>query len=93
MNEQHIGSNFDDFLAEEGILVETETVAVKRVIAYQIKQLMVEQDLSKIAMAGRMKTSRAALDRLLDPTNPSVTLQTLERAAAVLGKRLQIDLV
>jgi len=93
MNAQHIGSNFDDFLAEEGFLAEAEAVAIKRVIAYQIEQLMNEQKLTKSAMAGRMKTSRAALDRLLDPANPSVTLQTLERAASVLGKRVQINLV
>jgi DNA-binding Xre family transcriptional regulator len=93
MNAQHIGSNFDDFLAEEGFLAEAEAVAIKRVIAYQIEQLMNEQKLTKSAMAGKMKTSRAALDRLLDPANPSVTLQTLERAASVLGKRVQINLV
>ena len=93
MSEQHIGSDFDDFLAEEGLLAEVETVAVKRVLAYQIEQLMIAQNLSKTAMAQRMNTSRAALSRLLDPANPSVTLQTLERAASVLGKRLQIELV
>lgn len=93
MKKQHIGSNFDDFLAEEGLLTEAEAVAVKRVLAYQIEQLMLAQNLSKTAMAQRMNTSRAALNRLLDPANPSVTLQTLERAASVLGKRLQIELV
>ena len=93
MNNQHIGSNFDEFLAEEGLLTAVEAVAVKRVLAYQIEQLMITQNLSKTAMAQRMNTSRAALSRLLDPTNPSVTLQTLERAASVLGKRLQIELV
>jgi antitoxin HicB len=93
MNEQFMGSNFDDFLAEEGFLAEVEAVAVKRVIAYQIEQLMKEQKLTKSAMAERMNTSRAALDRLLNPNNTSVTLQTLERAASVLGKRVQINLV
>ena len=93
MKKQHIGSNFDDFLAEEGILAEVEAVAVKRVIAYEIEQLMTAQNLTKTAMAERMNTSRSALNRLLDPENPSVTLQTMERAAAVLGKRLQIELV
>ncbi|MBN2148823.1 MAG: XRE family transcriptional regulator [Anaerolineales bacterium] len=93
MNKQYIGSNYDDFLAEEGLLAEVEAVAVKRVLAYQIEQLMITQNLSKTAMAQRMNTSRAALNRLLDPTNPSVTLQTLERAASVLGKHLQIELV
>ena len=93
MNNPSIGSNFDDFLNEEGFLAEVEAVAVKRVIAYQIEQLMNAQNLTKTAMAERMNTSRAALNRLLDPENPSVTLQTIERAAAVLGKRLQIELV
>ena len=85
--------NFDDFLAEEGLLAEAETVALKRVVAFQIMQLMQTQQLTKAEMARRMKTSRAALDRLLDETNASVTLHTLEKAASVLGKRLQIDLV
>jgi antitoxin HicB len=93
MNKQYIGSNFDDFLAEEGLLTEAQAVAVKRVLAYQIEQLMISQNLSKTVMARRMNTSRAALNRLLDPANPSVTLQTLERAASVLGKRLQVELV
>jgi antitoxin HicB len=93
MNDQTMGSNFDDFLAEERLLAEVEAVAVKRVIAYQIEQLMREQKLTKSAMAERMNTSRAALDRLLNPNNASVTLQTLERAASVLGKRVQINLV
>jgi antitoxin HicB len=93
MNNLSIGSNFDEFLAEEGLLAEVETVAVKRVIAYQIEQMMTAQNLTKTAMAERMNTSRAALNRLLDPENPSVTLQTIERAATALGKRLQIELV
>jgi DNA-binding Xre family transcriptional regulator len=88
----HIGSNFDDFLAEEGLLAETETVAVKRVIAFQVEQMMEEQNLTKTEMSRRMNTSRAALERLLDPANQSITLQTLERAAKALGRRLQITL-
>lgn len=92
MSDQYIGSNFDDFLDEEGILAETEAVAVKRVIAYQVKQMMKEQNLSKTEMSRRMNTSRAALDRLLDPANRAVTLQTLDHAAHALGKRLQISL-
>lgn len=93
MEYKHIGSGFDEFLEEEGILAEVETVAIKRVIAYQIAQLMLEQRLTKTAMADRMNTSRAALNRLLDPANKSVTLQTLERAAVALGKKLQVELV
>jgi DNA-binding Xre family transcriptional regulator len=93
MNEKHLGSDFDDFLAEEGLLAQVEAVAVKRVIAFQIRRYMQEEKLSKTAMAQRMKTSRAALERLLDPENQSVTLQTLEKAADALGKRLQIAIV
>ena len=92
MKEIHLGSDFDDFLAEEGLLEETETVAIKRVIAFQVEQLMKEKKLTKTEMSRRMRTSRAALERLLDPANESVTLQTLDRAARALGKRLQITL-
>lgn len=93
MNEQHLGSTLDDFLAEEGLLAEAEAVAWKRVIAYQIDQLMREQNLTKAEMARRMQTSRAAVDRLLDPQNESATLMSLEKAALVLGKRLEVALV
>lgn len=89
--DKHIGSDFDDFLEEEGILAETEAIAIKRVIAYQITQAMEREKLSKSAMARQMKTSRSALDRLLDPENTSITLQTLERAAHAIGKRLRIE--
>ena len=92
MSNEHFGSNFNDFLEEEGILAETESIAVKRVIAFQVEQMMIEQKLTKTEMSRRMNTSRAALDRLLDPTNRAVTLQTLDRAARSLGKRLQISL-
>jgi antitoxin HicB len=92
MEKKHLGSNFDDFLAEEGLLEQAETVAIKRALAFQVEQLMNEQNLSKTEMSRRMKTSRAALERLLDPANQSVTLQTLDRAARALGKRLQISL-
>jgi len=93
MNEQHLGSTLDDFLAEEGLLAEAEAVAWKRVVAHQISQLMREQNMTKAEMARRMQTSRAAVDRLLDPQNESATLVTLEKAALVLGKRLQVALV
>lgn len=92
MNKQYVGSDFDGFLEEEGILQEVEKVAVKRVLAMRIQELMHEQALSKAEMARRMDTSRAALDRLLDPEKESVTLQTMERAARVLGKRLQLTI-
>ena len=89
---KNIGGDFDDFLQEEGILEEVEMVALKRVIAYQVEQLMEEQDFTKTAMAKKMHTSRAALDRLLDPENISVTLQTLGKAAKVLGRKVTISL-
>jgi len=93
MNDQYLGDTLDDFLEEEGLLAEAEAIAAKRVIAYQISLLMNEQNLSKAEMARRMQTSRAAVDRLLDPNNESATLATLEKAALALGKRLQVALV
>lgn len=93
MNKKHIGSDFDDFLIEEGLLEEAEAVAVKRVLAYQINELMKAQNLSKTEMARRMRTSRAALERLLDPENRSVTLHTMDKAARSLGKRLRLTLL
>lgn len=93
MNEQHLGSSLDDFLMEEGRLAEAEAVAAKRVLAFQISQLMAEQQLSKAEMARRMSTSRAAVDRLLSVDTESATVATLEKAAAALGRRLYIALV
>ena len=92
MNNEHLGSSFDDFLVEEGLRAKAEAAALKRVIVFQIKQEMKTAKLSKTAMAEKMHISRTALDRLLDPANVSVTLQTLERAALALGKRLIIEL-
>jgi hypothetical protein len=81
MKRKRIGRNFDEFLKEDGVLSEVETTAIKRVIAYQIAQEMKKNNLTKNDLAIKMKTSRAALDRLLDLTNRSVALGTLERAA------------
>jgi phage-related protein len=92
MNKQHIGSNFDEFLQEEGLLDAAQATAVKRVIAFQIAQEMKRRKLTKSEMASRMKTSPAVLDRLLDPGNRSVTISTLERAASALGKKLKVEL-
>ena len=92
MDKKHIGSDFDGFLRDEGLLDDAEAVATKRVIAYQIAQEMERIHISKSDLARRMKTSRPAVERLLDPTNPSVTLSTLERAASAVGKRLKIQL-
>jgi DNA-binding Xre family transcriptional regulator len=92
MNKKNVGSKFDDFLREENLYEEVKAAAIKRVIAYQIAQEMKRRNLTKTEMASRMKTSRAALERLLDPTNASVTLSTLERAASALGKTLKVEL-
>jgi hypothetical protein len=75
INENYIGSSLDDFLAEEGIQADVEAPAIKRVLAFQIEQLMKEQNLTITAIAKKMKTSRTALERLLDPTNPSATFR------------------
>ena len=93
LNQQYIGSSLDDFLEEEGLLAEAEAVAAKRVLAFQIAQIMEEQQLSKAEMARRMDTSRTAVDRLLDTDSESATLITLEKAALALGKRLHVALV
>ncbi len=92
MNMQHIGSSFDDFLVDEALLEETTAVAVKRVIAWQIEQEMTVQKLTKTSMAKKMHTSRAALNRLLDEADTSLTLTTLASAAAVLGKKIKVEL-
>jgi len=92
MKKARRGSSFDDFLEEEGLRAETEAAAIKRVIAYQIEREMKKAKLSKSEFAEKMRTSRSALDRLLDPENASITLQTLERAALALGKNLKIEL-
>jgi antitoxin HicB len=89
----HDGSTLDDFLQEEGILEEVQAAALKRVMALTIADLMEEKAIKKTTLAKRMHTSRAALDRLLDPSNTSVTLATLTRAAAALGRRVKIELV
>lgn len=89
----NIGSNFDDFLVEEGIFEESEAVAIKRVIAFQLQEAMKKQHISKITMAKKMNTSRSAVNRLFDPTNQSVTLLTLEKAAIAVGKKLRLELV
>ena len=88
----HLGSSFEDFLAEEGILEETEIAAIKRVIAWQIRQAMEKKRISKTEMAQRMHTSRPSVDRLLDPRSASVTLETMNRAANAVGKRLRVFL-
>jgi len=93
MKNNTIGSSFDDFLIEEGILEEVENGAVKKIISLQLQQTLKSERITKTELAIRLKTSRAAVGRLLDPDNDSVTLQTLKRAASVIGKRIKIELV
>jgi uncharacterized protein YaaW (UPF0174 family) len=92
MAKQHVGSDFDTFLADEGLLEDAVAIAVKRVISWQIDKEMKTQHLTKQAMAKKMHTSRVALNRLLDESDTSVTLTTLARAASVLGKRISFQL-
>ena len=92
MNKKHVGSSFDDFLAEEAMLEEVTAMAVKRVLAWQIAQAMRAQKLTKTALSQKMHTSRAALNRLLDESDTSLTLTTLASAAAALGKTIKIEL-
>jgi len=92
MTNNSIGSDFDDFLQEEGILEEVEIAAIKKVLAFKIVHLMEAQKISKTEMANRMNTSRAALDRILDPENYSITLATMDKAAKSVGAHLRISL-
>jgi len=92
MKNKNIGSDFDDFLMDEGMLEEVTAVAVKRVIAWQIEQEMLAQKMTKTAMAKKMRTSRASLNRLLDENDTSLTLTTLAGAAAALGRRIKLEL-
>ena len=93
MKNKHIGTDFSDFLKEDGIYEETNDIAIKRVIAYQLEQEMKAQNINKTRMAEMMNTSRAVVNRLLNPDNSSLTLSTLESATQVLGKRLNISIV
>jgi len=91
-NPKSTGSSFDDFFDEEGITGKVEAGAIKRIIAYQLQEVIEKKKLTKSALAIRLETSRSAVDRLLDPENESITLLTLKKAAAVLGKKLRIEL-
>jgi transcriptional regulator with XRE-family HTH domain len=93
MTRRNKGSSLDDFLQEEGVLEETRAIALKEAVAWQVQQAMEKEKITKVEMARRMHTSRAALDRLLAPGNASVTLQTLTRAARAIGRELRIELV
>jgi antitoxin HicB len=89
----HRGSSLDAFLKEEGVLEEFQAAAIKKVIAWQLQQEMERKHLSKTAMAAQMKTSRAQLNRLLDPKDGNVTIETLQRAATILGREIRVELV
>jgi antitoxin HicB len=89
----HMGGTFDDFHRGEGIYEAVQTTAMKRILAMRLVEAMKERKLTKVEMARRMRTSRVQLDRLLDPDNDSVTLATLSRAAAVVGRELRLELV
>jgi predicted XRE-type DNA-binding protein len=93
MKKGKIGSSFDDFLKEEGIYEGAQASAIKRVIAWQLQKAMEDENITKSEMARRMKTSRSQLDRLLDPGNVTVQLDTVMKAAAALGKDMHIELV
>ena len=93
MKKTRIGSSFDDFLKDEGLYEETQASAIKRVIAWQIQKAMEDGNISKSEMARRMRTSRSQLDRLLDPKNITVQLDTMIKAATALGKNMHIEFV
>jgi antitoxin HicB len=93
MKNKHIGSSFDDFLDEAGIAEDVELLAAKKLLAIQVRKEMERLRLTKVAMAKRMHTSRAQLDRVLDPSNKSTSLETISRAARAVGRHLQVRLV
>jgi len=92
MSKKHVGSSFEDFLKEDGTYEEITTQAIKRVLAWQIAEIMKAKGISKLEMARRMHTSRSQLDRFLDPDNDKVLLETVQRAASAIGKRIFISL-
>jgi antitoxin HicB len=92
VSKKHIGSSVDDFLKEEGIYEEAQAKAIKEVVAWQLAEAMKKKKISKVRMAALLKTSRTQVDRLLDPKN-DITLSSLQRAAAIVGRRVSIELV
>ncbi len=92
MSKKHHGSSLDSLLKEEGVFEEAQALAIKEVVAWQLTEAMEEQSLSKARLAIMLKTSRSQVDRLLDPTR-DVTLSNLQRAAALVGRKVQIELV
>jgi predicted XRE-type DNA-binding protein len=92
MSKKHHGSSLDDFLKAEGVFEETQALAIKEVVVWQLTEAMQQRSLTKTQLASMLKTSRSQVDRLLDPTR-DVTLSTLQRAAALVGRKVQIELV
>jgi predicted XRE-type DNA-binding protein len=92
MSKNHIGSGIDDFLKEEGIFEEAQAQAIKEVVAWQLAEAMKKKRISKNKMATLLKTSRTQVDRILDPKN-DITLGSLQRAAAIVGRRVTIELL
>ncbi len=92
MNTQHLGSDLDDFLQDEGILEDCQAVAIKRVLSYQLQEFMTQNRITKTEMATRLKTSRMGLNRLLNVDNTSITLDSMIKAANVVGKKISIEL-
>ncbi len=90
---KHLGSSFEDWLEEEGLLEEVNALAIKSIIARNLQEYMGKENITQMAMAKKLGTSRSALLRLLDPQNTSITLLTLNRAATVLGKKIEINLI
>ena len=93
VRKRHVGQSFEDFLQEEGIYEQVQLNALKKTLAHQIKTMMDERGIRKVEMASRMKTSRSSLERLLNEDSCNVTIATISKAAAVLGKRIELSLV
>ncbi|ARN73364.1 XRE family transcriptional regulator [Oceanicoccus sagamiensis] len=93
LKNQHIGSDFDHFLEEEGILAQAQAKAVAKVVAWELKKFQTEQSITKVALAKALQTSRSGLDRLLDPQDTKVTLSSLAKVAQVMGKRMEIRFI
>jgi len=89
----HVGSDFDDFLADEGIRAEVETLALKKLVSLQLQEILESDHVSKSQLAIRMKTSRTSVNRMLDPVNPSLTVASLGKVAAALGRKLEFKFV